>query len=257
MIIDISNRLKDMTERLPRAFSKLPRTQLEVHRVPPAIELGAPGAYCLSGSVDGTRPGIIYFNQHDLPDWPKWTVATTVYHEGLPGHHLQGSLANEASDIPTLFKLLSSTAAAEGWALYAEQLADELGAYDADPLGRLGMLQASLFRACRIVVDTGLHSQGWTRERAIAYLIDQSGSAPDDARREIERYISWPGQACAYKIGQLEILRWRERAKQRLGSRFDIRGFHKVVLAYGSLPLEVLSGAVDQWIAASEQGSAH
>lgn len=240
----ITGLVNQMTERLPRAFSRLPRTPLEVRRIPQAIELGAPGAYAQSGSLDGTRPGAIYFNLHDTANWPKWTVATTAYHEGVPGHHLQGSIANEATDIPTLFKLLNSNAYTEGWALYAEQLADELGAYDTEPLGRLGRLQGSLFRACRIVVDTGMHSRGWSREQAIAYLIDNAGSTPDDARREIERYVSWPGQACGYKIGHLEILRLREEAKKRLGSRFDLKSFHDSILGYGSLPLEVLSRAV-------------
>jgi uncharacterized protein (DUF885 family) len=251
----ISALTKDMGERLPRLFSRLPRTPLEVRRVPPAIELGAPGAYSQSGSLDGTRPGGIYFNLHDTANWPKWTVATTAYHEGVPGHHLQGSIANEATDIPTLFKLLNSNAYTEGWALYAEQLADEIGAYDAEPLGRLGMLQGSLFRACRIVVDTGIHAHGWSREQAIAYLIDQAGTAPDDARREIERYISWPGQACGYKIGHLEILRLRERAQTRLGGRFDLKGFHAAVLSYGSLPLQVLARGIDDWIASTPGGT--
>lgn len=247
----ISSRLEDMTRRLPRAFARLPRTPLQVRRVPPAIELGSPGAYALSGSLDGTRPGAIYFNLHDTANWPSWTVATTAYHEGVPGHHFQGSIANEASDIPTLFKVLGANAYNEGWALYAEQLADELGAYEAEPLGRLGMLQASLFRACRIVVDTGLHSAHWSRERAIRYLIEHAGSTPDDARREIERYVSWPGQACGYKIGHLEFLRLRERARARLGSQFDLRGFHTTVLSYGSLPLQVLARGVDDWIGES------
>ncbi len=244
----ISGLVGQMRGRLPRAFSRLPRTPLEVRRVPPAIELGSPGAYALSGSIDGTRPGAIYFNLHDTANWPKWTVATTAYHEGVPGHHLQGSIANEATDIPTLFKLLNSNAYTEGWALYAEQLADELGAYEAEPLGRLGMLQGSLFRACRIVVDTGMHARGWSRERAIAYLMDHAGNTQDDARREIERYVSWPGQACGYKIGHLEFLRLRQRARTRLGSRFDIKAFHDAALSYGSLPLEVLSRSVDDWI---------
>ncbi|HEY2052178.1 MAG TPA: DUF885 family protein [Caulobacteraceae bacterium] len=242
-------KLDDMQKRLPRAFSHLPRTPLEVRRVPPAIELGAPGAYEQSGAVDGSRPAAIYFNLHTTADWPRWTIATTAFHEGDPGHHLQGSLANENPDIPDLFKLMEFNAYVEGWALYAEQLADELGAYDGDPLGRLGMLQGSLFRACRLVVDTGLHSQGWSRDRAIAYLIDTAGSTPNDARREVERYCAWPGQACAYKIGQLQFLRLRETAKARLGARFDIRGFHDAVIGYGPMPLDVMARAVDAWVA--------
>ena len=242
-------KLDDMHTRLPRAFSRLPRTPLEVRRVPPAIELGAPGAYEESGAVDGSRPAAIYFNLHTTADWPRWTIATTAYHEGDPGHHFQGSLANENTDIPDLFKLMQFNAYVEGWALYAEQLADELGAYDDDPLGRLGMLQGSLFRACRLVVDTGLHSQGWSRERAIAYLTETAGSTPNDARREVERYCAWPGQACAYKIGQLQFLRLREAAKAKLGARFDIRGFHDAVIGYGPMPLDVMARAVDAWVA--------
>lgn len=242
----ISELVREMTQRLPQAFSRLPRTPLEVRRIPEATELGSPGAYSSPGSLDGTRPGAIYFNLHDTANWPRWTIATTAYHEGMPGHHLQGSIANESTDIPNLFKVLNSNAYTEGWALYAEQLADELGAYEKEPLGRLGMLQGSLFRACRIVVDTGMHARGWSREQAIAYLIDNAGSTPDDARREIERYVSWPGQACGYKIGHLEMVRLREAARRRLGSGFDLKKFHDTVLSHGSLPLSVLSEAVDQ-----------
>ena len=245
----ISARLKDMTQRLPRVFSHLPRTPLEVRRVPPDNELGSPGAYSLSGSIDGTRPGAIYFNLANTANWPRWAIPTTAYHEGLPGHHFAGSIANETAGVPDLFKVLSFNAYNEGWALYAEQLADELGAYDDAPLGRLGMLQGSLFRACRIVVDTGLHAQGWSREKAIAYLVDTCGSTSDDARREIERYCAWPGQACGYKIGHLEFLRLRARAQKAMGARFDIKGFHDTVLDKGSLPLAVVGDAVDAWAA--------
>jgi uncharacterized protein (DUF885 family) len=243
----IRGRVKDMYGRLPRAFDTLPKTPLEVRRVPPAIELGSPGAYSQSGSIDGSRPGGIYFNLHDTANWPRFSIGSTAYHEGVPGHHLQGSLANEAAGVPTLMKVLGFNAYNEGWALYAEQLADELGAYDAEPLGRLGMLQASLFRACRIVVDTGIHWKGWSREKAIAYLIDNAGETPDDARREIERYCAWPGQACGYKIGHLEFLRLRDRAKARMGPRFDLKGFHDAVLLNGAMPLEVLGHVVDAW----------
>ncbi|MDE2356255.1 MAG: DUF885 domain-containing protein, partial [Alphaproteobacteria bacterium] len=244
---DVRARLKDMAGRLPKVFDRLPRTPLEVRRVPPAIELGAPGAYEQSGSVDGSRPAALYFNLHQVGDWPRWTIPTTAYHEGDPGHHFQGALANEASDIPTLFKALQLNAYVEGWALYAEQLADELGVYDADPLGRLGMLQGSLFRAARLVVDTGLHALGWSRDKAIAYLVETAGSTPNDARREVERYCAWPGQACAYKIGQLSFDRLRGDAREQLGTRFDIKGFHDAVLGYGALPLAVMDQAVSDW----------
>lgn len=244
----IRGKVADMKGRLPQVFATLPKTPLEVRRVPPEIELGSPGAYSQSGSLDGTRPGAIYFNLHDTANWPKWQIPTTVYHESLPGHHLQGSLVNEARGTPGLMKLLGFNAYNEGWALYAEQLADEIGVYDSEPLGRLGMLQASLFRACRIVVDTGMHAKGWSREQAIAYLIDNAGSTPDDARREIERYCAWPGQACGYKIGHLEMVRIREDAKARLGAKFDLKGFHDAVLLGGSMPLEVVRKVVDAWV---------
>lgn len=245
----IQGRLDDIKLRLPRAFTALPKTPLDVRRVPPEIELGAPGAYSQGGSIDGARPGAIYFNLADTRNWPRWVIPTTVYHEGLPGHHLAASFANETNDIPTIFKLLVFNAYNEGWALYAEELADELGVYDDAPLGRLGRLQDSLFRACRIVVDTGLHAKGWTRERAIAYVVDNAGSTPDDARREIERYCSWPGQACGYKIGHLEFLRLRALARKKLGQRFDLKAFHDTVLRNGPMPLTVLSSTADAWIA--------
>ena len=244
----IQDRLDDIKARLPKAFSALPKTPLEVRRVPPEIELGAPGAYSQGGSIDGSRPGAIYFNLADTHNWPSWVIPTTVYHEGLPGHHLAASFANEANDLPTIFKLLVFNAYNEGWALYAEELADELGVYDDAPLGRLGRLQDSLFRACRIVVDTGLHAKGWSRERAIAYVVDNAGSTPDDARREIERYCSWPGQACGYKIGHLEFLRLRADARRKLGQRFDLKAFHDTVLRNGPMPLTTLSNTVDAWI---------
>lgn len=243
----IQERLDDIRARLPTAFSALPKTPLDVRRVPPEIELGAPGAYSQSGSLDGTRPGAIYFNLADTGNWPRWVTPTTVYHEGLPGHHLAASFANEAADVPTVLKLLVFNAYNEGWALYAEQLADELGVYDQAPLGRLGRLQDSLFRTCRIVVDTGLHAKGWSREQAIAYVVENAGSTPDDARREIERYCAWPGQACGYKIGHLEFLRLRSLARARLGSRFDLKAFHDTVLRNGPMPLSVLARTVKAW----------
>ncbi len=249
LLVFIRNRLDKIRQILPAAFARLPKTPLDVNRVPIAIELGSPGAYAESGSLDGTRPGNIYFNLHDTANWPRFELPTTVFHEGLPGHHLQGSLAKESLTLHPLMKLLWTNAYGEGWALYAEQLAEELGVYDDMPLGPLGRLKHSLFRACRIVVDTGLHSRGWTREAAIAYLVDTCALSQDDARREIERYCSWPGQACGYKIGHLEFLRLRDVAKDRLGAGFDLKAFHEVVLGCGSVPLKVLAEAVDQWLA--------
>ena len=233
-------RTEDVKRRLPAAFNHLPRTPMEVRRVPIATQLGSPFAYSKSGSADGKRPGAIYFNLSTMADWPRWQVPSTTYHEGMPGHHLQESLANETPGIPAVLRIVMPVAYNEGWGLYAEQLADELGAYDDEPLGRLGKLQLSLFRACRLVVDTGLHARGWSRERAIAYLIDEGGVAPEMARREVERYVVWPGQACAYKMGYLEIMRQREAARTRLGSRFSIKAFHDAVLMGGAMPLSVM-----------------
>lgn len=211
----VRERTEDMRRRLPAAFAHLPRTLMEVRRVPVAIQLGSPFAYSSAGSMDGTRPGITWLNLTTTADWPKWQLPTLAYHEGLPGHHLQGSLSSEETEIPAVFNIFPPNAYNEGWGLYAEQLADELGVYDDMPLGRLGKLQASLFRACRLVVDTGIHVQGWSRESAIAYLIQEGGVASEMARRETERYVSWPGQACSYKMGYLEIMRQREATRVR------------------------------------------
>lgn len=236
----VRDRTEDVKRRIPAAFTRLPRTPMEVRRVPPTIQLGAPLAYSTAGSPDATRPGVIFFNLATTADWPKWQLPSTTYHEGFPGHHLQGSLVSEAPGIPDILKIVQPNAYNEGWGLYAEQVADELGVYDEAPLGRLGKLQASLFRACRLVVDTGIHAQGWSRERAIAYLIDEGGVPPETARRETERYMAWPGQACSYKMGYLEIMRQREAARARQGDRFSIKAFHEAVLMGGGMPMSVM-----------------
>lgn len=243
----VRERSEDVKRRLSAAFSHLPRTQMEVRRVPEAIQLGAPLAYSTPGSPDATRPGVIFFNLATPADWPKWQLPSTTYHEGYPGHHLQGSLVSEAPAVPDILKIVQPNAYNEGWGLYAEQVADELGVYDGAPLARLGKLQASLFRACRLVVDSGIHAQGWSRERAIAYLIDEGGVPPETARRETERYMVWPGQACSYKIGYLEIMRQRQAATARLGNRFSVKAFHDAVLMGGGMPLSVM----DQLLATS------
>lgn len=242
----VRERSADVMRRLPAMFGRLPRTPMEVRRVPPETELGAPGAYAVPGSLDGTRPGAIYFNLSSTAEWPKWQLPSTVYHEGYPGHHFQGALANEADGLPELVKMLLPAAYGEGWGLYAEDVADELGVYDEVPLGRLGRLQQSLFRACRLVVDTGMHALGWSRERAIAYMVEQGGLTADDARREVERYVVWPGQACSYKMGHLEFLRLRAEARQRMGARFSIKAFHDAVLLGGGMPLAVMARQVER-----------
>lgn len=242
----VQERLADVMRRLPQAFNRLPRTPLAIRRTPVETQHGAPLALDLPGSADGTRPGLVSINLETTANWPKWQLPTTVYHEGMPGHHLQGSLATEAGGIPGLLKILQANAYNEGWAVYAEQLADELGVYDEMPIGRLGRLQASLWRACRLVVDTGLHAFGWSRERAIAYMTDEGGLTPDNARREVDRYVVFPGQACSYKIGQLEILRQRAAARARMGVRFSLKAFHDAVLLGGDMPLAVMADLLDE-----------
>lgn len=234
----VRERTEDVKRRLPAAFSRVPKAPMAIRRVPVETELGAPSAYSL--------PGVIYFNLSSTANWPKWQLPTVIYHEGYPGHHFQTELLNETAGLPQLFKLFCPNAFNEGGALYAELVADELGVYDAEPVGRLGRLKDDLFRSCRLVVDTGLHSQGWSREQAIAYLIEEGGQTDDNARREVERYVVWPGQACSYKMGQLEILRQRGQAKARLGERFSMKSFHDALLLGGGMPLSIVGEVVTE-----------
>ena len=242
--------------RLPEFFAVLPRTPVEVRRVPPDIELGAPRGYAQLGSLDGSRPGAFYINLADTGIWPKWTLPTLTYHESLPGHHLQGTLALESAATPMLHRTLAMNAYVEGWALYAEQLAAEMGMYRDFALGRLGYLQSFLYRAVRIVVDTGMHWMGWSRERAADYMSATVGLARGAVESEIDRYCVWPAQACGYKIGHLEFARLRDAAQARLGARFDLRAFHATVLEGGAMPLEVLAQVVDDWAAGVQKAPA-
>lgn len=247
LLADLNVQVGAMQQRLPELFGTLPRTPVEVRRVPPAIELGAPRGYAQSGSIDGTRPGAYYINLADTGIWPKWALPTLTYHESVPGHHLQGTIALESAGTPLLHRTLAVNAYAEGWAMYAEQLADEIGVYADFPLGRLGLLQSFLYRAVRIVVDTGMHWRGWSREQAVDYMAGQVGLARGAVENEIDRYCVWPAQACGYKIGHLEFVRLREMARAKLGPRFDLRGFHDEVLRSGAMPLEVLARFVEDW----------
>jgi uncharacterized protein (DUF885 family) len=244
-----NQRLAQIRTLLPKAFSRLPPYQFEVRRVPPQTEAGAASAFSQGPALDGSRPGIVYFNLHDSAEWPKFCLATTIFHEGLPGHQLEGGLALSNPNLSLLRKTTSFSAYGEGWALYAEQLADELGAYDEDPLGRLGYLKFQLFRANRCVVDTGIHHLRWTREQAIRWFVEQEGEAPGFAAREVERYCATPAQACSYKLGHTEIVALRARAQQTLGPKFQIKDFHDMVLGNGRVPLEVLKRVGDDWIA--------
>ncbi|HEX8193168.1 MAG TPA: DUF885 domain-containing protein, partial [Allosphingosinicella sp.] len=229
------------------------KSRLEVRPVPPLTEKGAAGGSYEPGTPDGSRPGVFYFNTYDLPSRTKPGMETLYLHEGAPGHHFQISLAQENTSLPNFMRFGGNTAFVEGWALYAETLWDELG-MQTDPYQRFGGLNADMYRAMRLVVDTGIHAKGWTRERAIAYMLENGGLSETQVTTEVERYIANPGQALAYKIGQLKILELRARAERALGDRFDIRLFHSQVLGTGALPLTVLERKIDDWIAARRAG---
>ena len=211
-------------------------------------ELTAPGAYYSAGAQDGSRPGIFFANLRDMNEVPKWSMPTLAYHEGVPGHHWQISTAQELKGLPQFRKVVPFTAYAEGWALYCEWLAKQVGWYEGDPFGDLGRLRDELFRGVRLVVDTGIHAKRWTREQAIAYMLEKTGMGEKDVTAEIERYIVMPGQACAYKIGMLKIQELRRRAQGQLGDKFDQREFHDTLLKNGALPLEILEEQVNAYI---------
>jgi len=235
-------------ENCKQLFLTMPKAKWEVRRVEQFKEATAPGAYYQGGAMDGSRPGIFYANLRDMNEAPKWMMPTLAYHEGIPGHHWQISIAQELKDVPQFRKVIPFTAYAEGWALYCEWLAKKVGWYDKDPFGDLGRLQAELFRAVRLVVDTGIHAKHWTREQAITYMREKTGMGEKEVKAEIERYIVMPGQACAYKVGMLKIQELRARAEQELGAKFDQREFHDAVLKNGALPLEILEEQVNKYI---------
>jgi uncharacterized protein (DUF885 family) len=238
--------------RLPQMFDHIPPYAVEARAVPPAIDSGAPGAYSEPPSLDGTRPGYIRFNLHDTAEWPRWNLDTTLYHEGLPGHQLQGGLALQSKEIPILRRNMYLSAYGEGWALYAEQLANELGMYDDSPLGRIGWLKGQMFRAGRCIVDTGMHTMGWSQEKAVAVLGDLTGDAVGFTTREVNRYCAIPAQACSYKIGHTYWNRQRDKARAALGAKFDIKKFHDAGLLAGAMPLDVLGRRVDDYIASAK-----
>ncbi|HEY0012696.1 MAG TPA: DUF885 family protein [Allosphingosinicella sp.] len=246
---DLNRQMAAVRARMPEFFNTIPRSPMEVKRVPEAIQLGAPRGYAEGPSLDGSRPGAYYINLVDTRTWPRWALPTLTYHESIPGHLWQGSLVIENQSIPLLHRNIGIPAYGEGWGLYSEQLADEIGMYRDFPQGRIGMLQSFLYRAARIVVDTGMHAKGWGRDQAIRYFAENVGLNPIAAESEIDRYIVWPGQAASYKLGHNEFVRLREDARRRLGARFDIKGFHDAVLLNGDMPLEVLGTVVNDWVA--------
>jgi uncharacterized protein (DUF885 family) len=241
--------LDEVNARMPEYFRTIASGKLLVERVPISAENNVAGAYYQAAAMDGSRPGTFFANLRDVSETATWTMKTLAYHEGIPGHHFQGSIALNLKDLPLIRQQTLYSAYAEGWALYAEQFAAEIGMYKDDPFGDLGRLEAELFRAARLVVDTGLHSQGWTREQAIAYMVTTTGMNESEIITEVERYMGQPGQACAYKVGQLKILELRDRAKAALGPKFNLKDFHAVVLENGGVPLTLLEKLVDEWIA--------
>ena len=227
-------------------FAVKPKMGVKVERIPEFKEKTSPGAYYNPPAMDGSRPGIFYANLYDIKATPKYDMRTLAYHEAVPGHHFQITIAQENAELPLFRRMAPFTAFTEGWALYAERVAWEAG-FQNDPFDNLGRLQAELFRAVRLVVDTGLHAKRWTREQAIEYMMTNTGLAESDVTSEIERYIVMPGQACSYKIGMIEILKLREEARSKLGDKFDIREFHSMVLKNGAMPLFLLRKVVDEW----------
>lgn len=238
-------------ERVADFFITIPPQPLEIVRVPVHAQDSSAGGYYSSPALDGSRPGRFYINQKNTADNPRWTLPTLMIHEGSPGHHFQLSASQLIEDVPLLRRLSPFNAFTEGWALYSERIAKtDMGLYDDDPLGDLGRLQAEMFRAVRLVVDTGIHAKRWSREEAIDYMLAKTGMTEDEVTREIERYSVWPGQATGYKTGQLAILELREAAEAALGESFDIRQFHELLLMNGAMPLALLKDQVTAWIGA-------
>ena len=243
-----SGYLTPMQARLPQLFGRLPKAHFEVAAVPDYLEKTSAPAYYESGTPDGSRPGRLRIDTYNATDRNLYSVEAIAYHEGLPGHHLQISIAQELDDVPTFRKFGGYTAYVEGWGLYSERLGKDAGFYQ-DPYSDYGRLETDIWRAIRLVADTGVHSQHWTREQMVQYFHDHSAIDETSIQAEVDRYIAWPGQALAYKIGQLKILELRDRAKKALGDKFDLRAFHDQVLDAGALPLDVLSDRIDAWIA--------
>lgn len=234
---------------LPRGFRTLVKGNLEVKRLPPEEEPGAPGAYGGAGSIDGSIPGKFWINLRTTDLHSRYSLPDLAFHEAIPGHVWQGEYANQ---MPLIRTMLAFNAYSEGWALYAEQIADELGVYRDFEVGRLGFLQSLAFRACRLVVDTGLHAKRWTREEGIRFFVEENGSNPLEVASEVDRYCSWPGQACGYKVGHSEIVRQRGLAQAALGSRYDLRDFNDMVVRGGNVPLDVLAKNVGEYVASAK-----
>ena len=244
----LQGRIDAMRAQMSRVSALGLKAPVQARRVPEQIQDGAGLGYMNPAPLDGSRPAIYYINLKTTTNWPRFTIPSLTYHETIPGHAWQFAYLTERKAVPTIRQILSGfNAYVEGWALYSEQLADEIGMYADDPLGRLGYLQAQKFRALRLVVDTGLHAQRWTRDQAVAFAVTESGRAEAAMRSEVDRYISTPGQACGYKVGHTEILKLRERSRAALGSHFDLVAFNDAVIRVGPAPLNVLEGELARW----------
>jgi uncharacterized protein (DUF885 family) len=240
--------LTAIRERLPEAFRRLPPSDFRVCRMAIQVEAGGPPAAAGAPAADGSRPGMVYLNLQDTAKVPKYSIPAMIHHEALPGHQLEGGLSLTNPGVPLIRRVMLLSGFGEGWAVYAEQLADELGVYEGDPFGQIGYLQFQLLRANRCVVDTGIHAMGWSRERAVQYLIEQDGDPAGLAASEVDRYCVMIGQACSYKLGQAVFVQLRDKARTALGDRFDIKEFHDAVLSSGHLPLDILRVSGEEWI---------
>lgn len=250
LLAALNVQIGEVYKKLPLAFATLPKAKVEVKRVPAFIQDGAANGYYQGAALDGSRPANFFINLKETHDWPKYNLPTLVYHEAVPGHHLQIALAQESTRIPIIRRAGGGFSAfSEGWALYAEQLADEIGVYEGDPLGQAGYLQSLLFRASRLVIDTGIHAKGWSRDQATDYMVSVTGYPRSRAQREVERYCVSPGQACSYKVGHTVWNRVRDAAKAKLGARFDLKAWHDAALLSGSMPMTVLERHMSEWLA--------
>ncbi len=246
---ELEAHIQNMLKVAPHWFETVPPQPIVVKRIPAYEEASSSGAYYTPPTLDASQPGTFWINLKDTADWPRYTFESLVYHEAVPGHHFQASIQQEIDDMPLIRQMMWFADYGEGWALYTEALAVEMGMYDNDPLGNLGRLRMELYRAVRLVVDTGLHHKRWTRQQAIDWMVEATGETESSIAREIDRYAVWPGQATSYKIGMIQFQRIRDKAERALGDRFDIRGFHNELLTGGAMPMAVLEARMDRWIA--------
>lgn len=246
----MQNQLLRVRYSIEPYFPRLPSSRVAITEVPEFLQATAPGGYYTPASADGTSPGYFFINLRDTAEWPRFALPTLVYHETVPGHHIESATAADVGELPLIRQMIWHAAYGEGWALYAEDLADEIGVYEKDPFGRIGYLQSVLFRAARVVADTGLHAKRWTREETISYLVDVTGQPRSAMETEVDRYAVWPGQATSYMLGREQIWKLRRNAMNRLGDQFDLAAFHHAILSGGPRPLDILDADIERWISA-------